>query len=118
MEDDPVEMGLELLESIEAEEVDLAAAMDRVEAITSDPAIQREILDAAEKRGLLDRESGVLRPRRGAFVRFESQVVEKDGDFECRRCGAGLSTGHFVRFESGELGPFGSECIRKVTGRD
>ncbi|MUW15662.1 MarR family transcriptional regulator, partial [Halorubrum sp. CBA1125] len=83
------------------------------------PALTRAILDAAEKRGVIDREAARLRVRRGGtYVDYERQVVQREGDFECRRCGAGISTGHFVRLDAGELGPFGSSCVRKVTGRD
>jgi hypothetical protein len=118
MEGDPVELGVELLASIEADEIDLADAVDRLETITTDPALTREILDAADTRGLLDREQGIVRPRRGTFVRFERQVRSRDGEFDCRRCGAEIGTGYFIAFDAGELGPFGSSCIRKVTGRE
>lgn len=114
-----VELALELLVHLEREELALADVVDRIETVTTDPALTREILDEADKRGIIDRESGRVRTRRGgAFVRFESQVVRREGDFDCRRCGAGLSTGHFVRFDAGELGPFGPDCVRKVLGRD
>lgn len=114
-----IELGLELLTHLEDEELSLPAVVDRIETVTTEPTLTRTILDEAEKRGILDRTDGRLRTRRsGTFVRFESQVIEREGDFECRRCGAGLSTGHFVRFEAGELGPFGSSCVRKVLGRD
>jgi hypothetical protein len=114
-----VELGVDLLAHLEAEELSLSAAVDRIETVTTNPTLTREILDTAELRGVIGREEGrILTRRGGAFVRFESQVVRRDGDFSCRRCGAGLSTGHFVRFEAGELGPFGSSCIRKVLGRD
>jgi Family of unknown function (DUF5830) len=115
---DPVEMGCELLENCEDDSLELSEAVDRLETITTDPHLTREILDTAEKRGIIAREDGLIRPKRGTFVSFESEVVTKEGDFTCRRCGAGLSTGHFIRFESGEHGPFGSSCIRKVTGRE
>lgn len=114
-----IEVALELLAHLEQDEMGLPAAIDRIETVTTDPSLMREILDEAEKRGIVDREDGRLRTRRGGtFVRFESQVVKREGDFECRRCGAGLSTGHFVKFDAGELGPFGSSCIRKVMGRE
>lgn len=114
-----VELGVELLAHLEADELDLAEAIDRLETVTTNPTLTREILDAADKRGVVDREEGRLRTRRGGtFVRFESQVVVREGEFECRRCGAGVSSGHFIEFDSGELGPFGSSCIRKVVGRD
>jgi hypothetical protein len=116
---DRVELALDLLAHLEADELALADVVDRIETVTTDPALTREILDTAELRGIIERDGARIRTRRGGtFVRFESQVVVRDGDFECRRCGAGLSTGHFVQFDAGELGPFGSSCVRKVLGRD
>lgn len=117
MEGDPVELGVELLSKLEGE-VSLPEAIDRIEAITTDPALTRRILDTAERRGAIEREDGIITPERGSFVRFGSEVVTKEGEFACRRCGAGLSTGYFIEFDAGELGPFGSSCIRRVTGRD
>ena len=118
MPSERVEVGVELLAKLEFESVPLPEAMDRIEAVTDDPAIQREILETAVERGVVEREGGHLRPQRGAFVRFDSDVVTKEGEFACRRCGTTLSTGYFIRFDAGELGPFGSSCIRKVTGRE
>jgi hypothetical protein len=118
MEGDPVELGLELLASIEADEVDLPEAVDRLETITTDPALVREILDEAALRGLLDRERGIVTPRRGQFVRFASEVERREGEFTCRRCGTDIGTGYFLALDPGEIGPFGSSCVRKVTGRE
>ncbi|MDY6819377.1 MAG: DUF5830 family protein [Halobacteriales archaeon] len=118
MDGDPVELGVELLRHCEEETLSIAEAVDRLEAITTDPHLTREILDTADRRGVIDRADGVLQTSSAAFVRFQSDVITKEGSFECRRCGAGLSTGHFIVFDAGELGPFGSSCIRKVTGRD
>lgn len=115
---DAVELGLDLLASLEDETLSVAEALDRIETVTTDPAIQREILDTAEVRGIIDREDGVVSPRSHDYVSFEADVVTKEGEFSCRRCGAGLSTGYFIQFDAGEHGPFGSSCIRKVTGRD
>ncbi|WP_135666566.1 DUF5830 family protein [Halorhabdus rudnickae] len=117
-DDDPVELGVELLAHCEEPELSVAEAIDRLEAITTEPRLTREILETAERRGIIDREEATIEPQSGNYVNFESQVVTKEGEFTCRRCGSGLSTGHFIRFDSGELGPFGSSCIRKVTGRD
>ena len=116
--DDTVELGVELLDALEHEELSLAAAVDRIETVTGEPALTREILETAERRGVIEREGDTVVPTTRNYVSFESDVVSKEGEFTCRRCGAGLSTGHFVRFESGEHGPFGSSCIRKVTGRE
>ncbi|MBX0325724.1 hypothetical protein EGH21_22155 [Halomicroarcula sp. F13] len=116
---DPVELGVELLAHLEHEELSVAEAMDRIETVTTNPGVQREILDTAAMRGVIDREEGLVRPRsRGTFVSFEGDVVVREGEFSCERCGASISTGHFVQFDGGELGPFGSTCIRKVLGRE
>ena len=116
--DDRVELGVALLDHLEHEELTLPETIDRVETVTTDPNLTREILDTAELRGVIEREDGVIRPTGGAYVRFQRDVVRRDGEFTCRRCGADLATGHFIQFEAGELGPFGSSCIRTVTGRE
>ena len=117
--DDRIALALDLLAHLETDELPLSEVVDRIETVTTDPALTREILDTAELRGIIERDGARVQTRRGGtFVRFESQVVVREGDFDCQRCGTGLSTGHFVRFDAGELGPFGSSCVRKVLGRD
>ncbi|MFB6085613.1 MAG: DUF5830 family protein [Halodesulfurarchaeum sp.] len=117
-DDDRVELGIELLARFEDEELSVAAAIDRLETITTDPRTTREILERAEARGLIERKEGQIVPTGANYLSFEREVKTKEGDFTCRRCGASLSTGYFMTFESGEHGPFGSSCIRKVTGRE
>jgi len=113
-----LELGLELLANLDDEALSLAETVDRIETVTTNPSATRAILDEADRRGLISREDGLIKLTGGGFVRLESQVVTREGDFECRRCGTGISTGHFIRFDAGELGPFGSSCVRKVIGRD
>lgn len=113
-----IELGVELLAHLEDDELSLADAIDRIETVTNDPAITREILDTAEMRGIISREDGVVQTNSGAFVSFEADVIQREGEFTCRRCGTEISTGHFVQFDAAEHGPFGSSCIRKVTGRE
>jgi hypothetical protein len=118
-EPDPVELGVELLAHLEEESLSVADAMDRIETVTTNPGIQREILDTAAMRGVIDRENGLVRPTSGGtYVSFDADVVVREGEFSCARCSASISTGHFVQFDGGELGPFGSTCIRKVLGRE
>ncbi|PGF18000.1 MarR family transcriptional regulator [Natrinema sp. CBA1119] len=117
-DDHRVELGLALLARLEHESLPLAAVIDRLETVTSDPTVTRTILDRAELRGLIERDDGIVRPKSRQYVRFEQDVCTKEGEFTCRRCGSGLSTGYFIDLEAGELGPFGSSCIRKVTGRE
>ncbi|MDY6819798.1 MAG: DUF5830 family protein [Halobacteriales archaeon] len=118
MEGDPVELGVDLLRHCEESTLQMAEAVSRLEAITTDPHLTRKILDEADRRGVIDRDEGIIQTKSRAFIRFDSDVIKKEGSFKCRRCGANLTTGHFIKFNSGELGPFGSSCIRKVTGRD
>lgn len=115
---DPVELGVELLSKLDDAELDLADAIDRIETVTTDPHVTRSILDTAETRGVIERSDGLVRVRSGGFVRFGRDVHTREGEFTCRRCGAAISTGQFIAFETGELGPFGSSCIRIVTGRE
>jgi len=116
---DPVALGVELLAHLEHESLSVAEAMDRIETVTTNPGVQREILDTAAMRGVIEREDGLVRPTSGgSYVSFEGDVVVREGDFSCERCGASISTAHFVQFDGGELGPFGSTCIRKVLGRE
>lgn len=117
--EETVALGVELLAHLEVEELALPEAMDRIETITTDPTVSRDILDTAETRGIIERDGATIRTRtKGVEIEFERQVVRRNGDYDCKRCGKGLSTGHFVQFETGEVGPFGSSCIKKVTGRE
>ena len=116
--DDRVALGLALLERLEHETLSLAEVVDRIETVTTDPTATRTILDEAELRGIIERDEGIIRPKSRQYVSFDTDVITKEGEFSCRRCGSSLSTGYFIRLEAGELGPFGSSCIRKVTGRE
>ncbi|MFP9192803.1 DUF5830 family protein [Natronosalvus vescus] len=116
--DERVELGLALLERLEHDSLPLPDLLDRIETITTNPTLTRTILDEAELRGIIEREDGIVRVKSRQYVRFQEQVVTKEGDFHCQRCGSSLSTGHFIKLEAGEIGPFGSSCIRKVTGRE
>ncbi|WP_370529255.1 DUF5830 family protein [Halarchaeum sp. CBA1220] len=115
---DPVELGVALVERIEDDELSMAELMDRVETVSTHPRIVSEIIDAAEERGLVERDGATVRPQGGGYVRFGADVITKEGEFSCRRCGTGLSEGYFIDLDAGEVGPFGSSCIRKVTGRE
>lgn len=115
---DPVELGLALLERFADDELSVADAITRLESVTSHPRTQRRILDTAVERGIVEREGSRIRPTGGGHVDFEDEVVSREGEFTCRRCGTRITTGYFLNLETGELGAFGSSCIRTVTGRE
>lgn len=112
-----MEVGVDLLARMPDEELSVADAVDRLESVTTHPRTTRKILKEAESRGIIERDGSQVRPRGGGHVDFEKEVVTKEGDFTCRRCSTDISTGYFLNLDSGELGPFGSSCVRKVTGR-
>ncbi len=117
----PVELGVALLSRLEHAELSVADALDRIEAVTTAPDTQRAILETAQERGVVERDGATIRPARGTgagYVSFESEVVVRHGEFTCQRCGADIGEGHFVRLDPGEVGPYGSSCIRKVVGRE
>lgn len=108
------EIGVELVARLEGS-LPLSDVVTRLETVTEDPTLVREILDTAEKRGHVSREDARLRvDRSGGSAPVERTVVTREGDYDCRRCGTSLSTGHFLRLDAGELGPFGSTCVRRV----
>ena len=115
---DRVELALEMIARFEDETVSVADVIDRIETVTTDPRRTREILETAQERGLIERSGETVRPSATNYLSFEREVITKEGDFSCARCGTSLSTGHFMNLESGEIGPFGSTCIRIVTGRE
>lgn len=116
-ESDPITLGLALIERFGDDELSVADTITRLESITTHPRTQRRILDAAVERGFVERTGSRIRPVVRTPIDFEREVVSKEGDFSCRRCGAGITTGYFLNLDVGELGPYGSTCIRKVTGR-
>lgn len=112
---DPVELGVQLLDHLEHDELSLAEIVDRIETVTADPTVTREILEEAQAQGVIERDGSTIRLLSDQALRFERDVITKEGEFNCRRCGAEISTGYFMNLEAGEHGPFGSTCIQKVT---
>ena len=116
---DPLELGLALLERFVDDELSVADAITRIESVTTHVRTQRRILDEAVERGIVERDGSRIRPTSSASpIEFEKEIVTKEGEFRCRRCNTGITTGYFLNLPQGELGPYGSSCIRKVTGRE
>jgi len=72
------ELALTLIKHLETDELPLSAVIDRIETVTTSPSLTREILDTAEKRGLIEREDGRIQVRRGgSFVRRAHRSPER-----------------------------------------
>lgn len=117
-ETEKIEKALDLLRHLEDDELSLNDCFKRIETVTTSPHLQRQILQAAESEGVIEREEETVQPVDDARVNFEEDIITKEGDFSCERCNTGLSTGYFIKTDAAEHGPFGSTCIRKVTGRE
>lgn len=111
---------LAVVEALAPFEPSVADVVDALEAVLGGPDEIRRVLDEAERAGLIERDGRRVRvpsSRRGPTGR-RGRVIERDGEFGCRRCGRSLSTGYFVRAGGTEVGPYGSTCVDKVLGRD
>lgn len=120
MDDADLERALAVLEALAPQGPSVADVVDALEVVLDDPADIRTALDRAEAEGLLEREAAHVRAPADRGVRSDRRgaIVTKDGEFACLRCGRSLSRGYFLRVDAAEVGPYGSTCIRKVTGRD
>jgi len=89
---DDIERGVALLRVLEQEELPLDEVVDRLEAVTVHPRKTREILREATERGVIsrDRDQAAVRPLGDVSLNFESDVVSREGEFACQRCGESL----------------------------
>jgi hypothetical protein len=96
-------------------EVPLKEIIDVLEGTGVPEYDTREYIEALEDEGIgesVDTEDGrVLYRMHGDF---DPDVVRRDGEYTCSKCGRGLSTGHFLKFDDAEDGPYGPECVKKV----
>ena len=117
--DRKVRLGVALVRSLECDEIGLPDLIDRIEeAVGEAPAVTREVIERAEDEGVIQRADGDYEARFGVDgdgADFDDDVVSKEGEFDCTRCGRSITTGYFLRFDDGEVGPYGSTCIRKAT---
>ena len=113
--DDRTARALALIAAVETEMLSLKQLVDRIELISSSPQETRAILDAATRRGLIDRDGAQIALRdRSVAPAVTPEVIVRAGDFECRRCGRQLAEGHFIILAGGEVGPFGATCVARV----
>ncbi len=117
--DPPLDRGVAIVAALAHAEPSIADVVDALESVFDSPDQIRTVLDKAEADGLIEREGSQLRRGRAATpTDRRGRIIKRDGEFSCRRCGRRVTTGQFVRIGDSELGPYGSTCIRRITGRE
>lgn len=116
--DERVALGLALLSQVPEDELELPTVFDRLEAVTTNRRLLRAIVDRAEAEGLIERDERTVRITPQSTGRPSGGIVRREGSFTCERCGTDITEGWFLELEPGTLGPYGSTCIRRVTGRE
>ncbi len=112
--DKKIKAGVELLSMLKQKEYSISEILDIIELVTKVPEIKKEILREAEKKGVIKRIEKYI-----TIVYDENKhlkIKRKRCSANCIRCGREIKNCYFVLLESLELGPFGSECIKKVRG--
>jgi len=112
--EEKVERALALLRSVEAESLAVSEAVELIELVTTVPELVRRTLREAEERGIVKREGGRLIIRERAAGGSGARVRGRECDARCMRCGRRISRCFFLSLAGTELGPLGSECIRKL----
>lgn len=119
MAEGPIERGVAVVAALAPAEPSVADVVDALESVVDGPDEIRAVLARAEAEGVIAREPSRIRlGRPTAPTERRGRVVRREGEYRCRRCGRGVTTGHFLRVGSAEVGPYGSTCIRRLTGRD
>lgn len=120
MDEESLEEALAVLEALAPFEPSVADAVDALEEVLGGTDAIRTALERAERAGLIERAGGRIRvpTTHREPVDRGGAIVTREGDFRCVRCGRSVSTGYFLRVDGKEVGPYGSTCIRKVTGQD
>ncbi len=116
MEDPRIKRALSLLTYIDTDSLSTKEAVEIIEVITRSPNLIKRILDKAEEMGILKKnEKGVYAKSRplGLLI-FQPSEVKRKCDDNCARCGRRITNCYFIVLEDGELGPLGSECIKRL----
>lgn len=112
---DKLEQALQLLSMLKGKEITIKEAVAIVELVTNVPELVKETLRKAEERGLIKREKRklILKFSEAGF-KFGSKIKKVKCESSCRRCGRKITSCYFIVLQDSELGPFGSECVRKL----
>ena len=115
MTDPRIIQAVQLLSMVKGKELSVKEAVEIIESITKVPELIRAALDRAEKEGLIKRKKGklILKFSEANFG-FEGRITRAKCVDNCRRCGRRITNCHYILLSDSEIGPFGSECIKKL----
>jgi hypothetical protein len=110
-----IEKGLKLLSALKVRELSVKEATEILEIVTKVPEIIREILKEGEEKGLIRRETGrVYLMSSDEGLGFESKIKKYECVSHCSRCGRRITSCYYLSIGDEELGPFGSDCVKKL----
>ncbi len=110
---DKVEQALQLLGMLRGKEITVKEAVAVIELVTNVPELVKETLRRAEEKGLIKREKHRIVVSDAGFE-SSAKIKKVKCENNCKRCGRKITNCYFVLLQDSEIGPFGSECVRKL----
>ncbi len=116
MEDPRIENALRLLVGVDADSMSVKEAVEVIEVVTRAPELIRKILEKAEAKGILkkNQRGGYTKSKPLDLLPFRPSAIRRKCDDNCARCGRRITNCYFIVLGDGELGPLGSECIKRL----
>lgn len=120
MKDHRIVAALRLLQRVKTKELSTKEAVQIIELVTSVPELIKEVLRRAEGEGLIKKEGGRIHlkavPENFDLDWHLPRIKRTRCQDNCKRCGRRITHCHFIILEdlNLELGPLGSECVRKL----
>lgn len=115
MRDQKISQALQLLRLAERE-LSVKEAIAIIELVTSVQDIIKEALKRAEKEGLIKREkSRIIVLERRTNQDFDYPKIKRVScDDTCKRCGRKITVCNYILLQDAEIGPLGSECVKRL----
>lgn len=113
MIEEKAELALKLLSMAEGE-LSVKEAMEIIRSVSKLNEVALQALSLGEARGIVERRGDKIYVR--AKEPLEHTIAKRECKDSCRRCGRKITLCHYILIEGEELGPYGSECIKFVSG--
>jgi hypothetical protein len=118
--EEKINRALQLLKAAGGKTLTLKEATDIIELVTGVPEIVKATIDRGLAEGLIKRGGGGLMvvEKEGAGHVGEGfdypRRVKKACQDQCIRCGRRITSCHYIVLEDWQVGPLGSECVKKL----